>query len=148
MVIGYYVQNDMGMSQLQETLEGGWISFTRENRAMRLQAGKEDQNERYKPMMSLLEATGWLLEDQLRKSESRFIRIMKAVIFLKLNIFNEYYFQKAINILYSYKYSEKILITKKKLVHSFLQKCSSKGATLNNSRMRVIYTSSRTKKIS
>ena len=46
------------MSQEKEILEGGCSLLTRENREMRSQVGKKDENERDKPIVSLLIATG------------------------------------------------------------------------------------------
>ena len=46
------------MSQQQENLEGGWSLLTGENRAMKSEVAKKDENERYKPIMILLRATG------------------------------------------------------------------------------------------
>ena len=48
----------MGLSWQQETLEGGWSLLIGENRAMKSQVGKKDENEKYKPIRSLLRATG------------------------------------------------------------------------------------------
>ena len=52
---------------------------------MKLVKGKKGENEINKPKMIYLRETEWFWKGKLRDSEKLFIRIMKAVRFLKID---------------------------------------------------------------